>query len=312
MKRILAFLLVGLMIFMMSACSYELVDPEDFSVDSNKQVMDDWKEDYRDYFVDIESDEEEEPEEEEEKPAEEQKKPAAEKKPTQNNQQSQQTQQKEPIVETPIIEQIIQKPIVTEPEPQPEPEQTPETTPETTPESQEQPYKNPPRRGEFNDDSYINEYAGLNIRWTNGWMTYTDQQIGQMIGYDSKTYNLKALLDDNSAVGSMYELLAVGPEGASIQIMYSNLRKMGQEYMTTERYLDELCSALDGQEGYTCDRSKRYKTKLSQATWHVQVVDLEKNGVAVPITYYVQKIDCFIVSMVVTKPQGYDQMPTFY
>ena len=172
MKKILAFLLVGSMIFMMSACSYELVDVEDLNKDQSEKVMDDWQEEYRDFFVDVQSDAEDaaKAEEQEKKEAEKKKKEEEEKKKKEEaaKKKEEKEQAQKPIVEDPIVEQVIEQPFISEtlPRPEPIPEPTPEPVPQ--PEPEKYVYDNPPFRGSNNSDVYNNDYAGINIRWPEG------------------------------------------------------------------------------------------------------------------------------------------------
>ncbi len=309
MKRILAFLMVGLMIFMMSACSYNLVEVEDLNKDQGEKVLDNWQEEYGDFVVDVQSDAEDaakaEEEEEKKKKEEEEKKKkqeAVKKKQEAAQNKTEKPQTQTPIVENPIVEQVIEQPFISEtfPQPDPIPEPTPEPVPQ--PEPEQYSYDNPPVRGSNNEDIYNNDYIGLNIRWPEGWESFTNEQ----------DQSLKRLLDEEYSTVSICDLLAVGPGDAMVEIMYTNLRKAEREDLTAEGYLAHIGETIGELDEYIGHVEELHTAYLGGNEWSVQPIIYKDGREEVYITYYARKIDCFLVTMVLTSPNGAGLHLEFY
>lgn len=312
MKRILAFLMVGLMIFMMSACSYNLVEVEDLNKDQGEKVLDDWQGDYEEFVVDVQSDAEDaaKAEEQEKKEAEKKEKEEAEKKKQEAEKKKQEAAQNKtekpktqtPIVKDPIVEQVIEQPFVSEtfPQPAPIPEPTPEPVPQ--PEPEQYPYDNPPFHGTNNADVYNNDYIGLNIRWPEEWE----------VGIDDQDKTLKRLLDEEYPTTTIHELVAVGPDGSSLQIIYSNLRKAEEESLTAEEHLKGIGERYQAMDYYSCVVEELHSAYLGGNEWSVQPIIYKEGRTEIYVTYYARKIDCFMVTMVLASSGGNSLHLEFY
>lgn len=307
MKRILAFLLVGLMIFMMSACSYKLVEVEDLNKDQGEKVLDDWQGDYEEFVVDVQSDaedaakaEEEEKKEAEKKEKEEaakKKEEAAKKKEEAAKKKEEQNKIQAPSVTETVVEEWV-NPIIPETSTQTDP--TPESV--YQPEPEDSPYNNPPVRGSNKAGVYNNEYIGLNIRWPDGWVSYTTE-LGQ---------SLESLLDEDDSTSSIHEMLAIGPDGAYIQIVYYNLRKSGDETIKPDDIFKDVGESIQGLDNYICNMADIHSTHLGGREWSVLPIIYKEGGQEGYMTYYATKIDCFMVMMILTSPNGNSLHLDFY
>ena len=158
-------------------------------------------------------------------------------------------------------------------------------------------------RGIWENNRYINEFAGLTYTIPTGWLINTDDEIKSMIGTMSIMGVKQGIVAQGIAysegitkVTPIYDMAVTNPvTGCNLLVLYENLYQYnGGGKTSAKQYLESIKEQLKalGDE-YTFDNGLR-NTMIDGELY--QVLDVEIVSLSLVRTYYVRRIDnCLLV-----------------
>lgn len=162
-------------------------------------------------------------------------------------------------------------------------------------------------RGKVEGDIYKNEYLGFEFVKPSTWVYSTDEEIAAMMNIAVDNIlgdKYREALENNPTV---YDMMVVDiVTRSNISVVYENLEKTLASNITEEQYIDALKQQVSGVSGMTVNFSdKLEKVKLGDAEFTRCVCNTEAYGVSMTQVYYLQKVDGYMASVIVTLTDGY-------
>ena len=109
-------------------------------------------------------------------------------------------------------------------------------------------------------------------------------------------------MDPEQSTTTIYDLLAISSQGGTVQVMYSNLRKSNDEEISSYEFLRQVGESVAEFEEYSCTLSNLHEADIEGNIWSVLPLLFKEDSKEVSITYYCRKIDCFMVTMILSCP----------
>lgn len=153
-------------------------------------------------------------------------------------------------------------------------------------------------RGEWQDNKYVNDFAGIKFNLPEGWEKYSDERIAEIMNI-----GVAALNEDQQKMAELAEQTAVygmaanNPStGASVMITIEKpVLKVTPEY-----YVSSVKQQLEAVEGVGYVVGEQYTTKIAGTEYQALDANATVSGYTVSQTYYIKAVDDYIVGIIIT------------
>ena len=168
-------------------------------------------------------------------------------------------------------------------------------------------------RGVWQDNLFTSEYTGLKYKLPSGWNIGTDEEIAEMMSVSLSVMTEAGMpfTQEMLNLTTIYDMVVQDPStGASVMILYENLAmSIGGTKCTEDDYLDIIQKQFEEVGlGYTFG-SKGTQT-ISGSTYKGIDASVTMYGVEMEQSYYVRKLDKYMIAIIVTSTSLSDDVPT--
>ena len=137
-------------------------------------------------------------------------------------------------------------------------------------------------KGEWNGSEYTNSFLGIKIKLPEGWKKYSESELEQIVG--TKTSNVH------------YFVAIYNDQNCSIQIMGDRITT---DY-SKEQYITGLKEGLKSVETINYNILPEENIKIANQDFICVTTTVEVSGYKISQKYFVNKIDDYMVTIIVT------------
>lgn len=162
--------------------------------------------------------------------------------------------------------------------------------------------------GEWEDDTYENEFLGLKFNLPKGWTYSTQEEIAEMMSIGKELLN-----DDQKAAAELAKLTSVYYINASNPATGDSVTILTEKPLakiTAEEYIAQLKLQLQALESMDYKIEGDSEETVSGKKYETLSVTASVSGVEVSQKYYLREIDKYIVCIIVTSTSGQDNIDT--
>lgn len=162
-------------------------------------------------------------------------------------------------------------------------------------------------RGSIEGDVYTSEFLGLSFTKPESWVYSTDEEIAAAMNLGVDIFlgeNFKDAVENNP---SLFDMMAVDIiTRSNINIVFENLSKTFATNITVEQYIQALKAQLANLSGMKVTFPEAFETvKLGETEFTKVDCTVTVQGSSMKQIYYLNKVDKFMRSVIVTIPSGY-------
>lgn len=153
-------------------------------------------------------------------------------------------------------------------------------------------------RGEWQDNKYVNDFAGIKFNLPEGWEKYSDEQIAQMMNIGIEALNedqqkLAELAQQNGVYGMVVNNPATG---ANVMVLIEKpILKV-----TPQNYLESLKQQLELVEVMNYEIGDVYTKKIGSTEYYGIDAEASISGIPMGQNYFSKAVGDYIVSILVT------------
>jgi len=156
-------------------------------------------------------------------------------------------------------------------------------------------------RGEWQDNKYVNEFAGIEFNLPEGWEKYSDEEIAQLMNIGVEALNEdQQKLAELAEQSGVYGMVVNNPStAANVMVMIEKpvLKVTPEYYLSSVKQQLEAVTTMDYQVGET------YTTKIANEDYYA--LDAEVTGYPISQHYFIKEVDdCFVAIIVTTTAEG--------
>ena len=156
-------------------------------------------------------------------------------------------------------------------------------------------------RGEWKDNKYVNEFAGIEFNLPEGWEKYSDEEIAQLMNIGVETLNEdQQKLAELAEQSGVYGMVVNDPStAANIMLMIEKpVLKVTPDY-----YLSSVKQQLEAVEAMNYEVGETYTTKIANEDYYA--LDATVTGYPISQHYFIKAVDdCFVAIIVTTTAEG--------
>ena len=162
-------------------------------------------------------------------------------------------------------------------------------------------------RGTIDGDVYTNEFLGFTFTKPASWVFSTDEEIAALVNLSVENIlgdNFSEALKTNQVLYDMMVIDSV--TRTNINIGYENLAMSQSTNITMEQYINAFKSQLENVSGMTVTFPETYDSvTLGDSEFTRIVCTTQTQGVSMTQVYYLQKVESYMCTLIVTIPGGY-------
>lgn len=153
-------------------------------------------------------------------------------------------------------------------------------------------------RGEWKENTYVNDYAGIKFNLPEGWEKYSDEQIAQLMNIGVEALNKgEEEIAEILKQTALYGMVVNDPTtGANVMIMIEKPILT----VTPEYYLSNVKQQLEVVESVEYKFDEVYKVKLGNEEYYRLDAVAEVYGISMGQHYFIKAVDDCIVGIIVT------------
>lgn len=154
-------------------------------------------------------------------------------------------------------------------------------------------------RGKWEENKYVNDFAGIKFNLPTGWEKSTDEEIAKLmnVGVELLNEDQQKLIEELPNK-SVYGMVANDPaSGASVMILFEDTTLK----VTPEFYLSSVKTQLEEVESFYYTVGDIYEKTVGGNKY--STMDAEISGTAVKQYYFVSTINNYVVAMIITTTQ---------
>lgn len=156
--------------------------------------------------------------------------------------------------------------------------------------------------GEWNGNTYTNNYLGLKFNLPTGWTHYSDEEIAEMMNISEEVLKDEEQINIELAkLTSVYYLAASDPETLDNVMLMTEKPIMD---VTTELYLNTLKTQLENLNSINYEVGETGKEKIGNREFDTLTTKATTNGVTMIQKYYIYKSGDHFIDIIVTSNSG--------
>lgn len=153
-------------------------------------------------------------------------------------------------------------------------------------------------RGEWQDNKYVNDFAGIKFNLPEGWEKYSDEQIAQLMNIGAEALNEdQQKLAELAEQTGVYGMVVNNPStGANVMVLIEKpiLKVTPESYLTSLKQQLELVEAMDYEIGNI------YTKEIGGVEYYGLDAEASVSGITMGQNYFSKAVEDCIVSIIVT------------
>lgn len=155
-------------------------------------------------------------------------------------------------------------------------------------------------RGEINGNVYTSTYNGITFTKPDSWVYATDAEIAASVNLGAEALDQNNFEKTVSEAVSVYDMSVKDPTGGSnVMILYENL-SLSNPKITESEYLATLEKQLKEQTAIAYTIGQTATKTIGGKVYKSLEMTASYSGISMAQTYYVRKIDNFMVGIIIT------------